>query len=506
VNNLEVARSYLRERGIEEAIVKAAGLRLGSGELAGRIEFGWFDERGAECYRTGRALNGTGPKYKHSRGERPSLFASPGAWGAVRVALVEGQLDALACAQAGTSAFATSGSSLSDAAVAILAGKEEVILALDGDDAGRRLTDEAIDKLAGRVELLVVTWPEGIKDAAEVAERARAAGQDPTEAVADVLSEARQPDLTPKERVASGQVGMPKIPAAELASTGPKKIPTLSFLGRQGYIVQKAATLVTSYPKGGKTTLVSQLIKEWAVQGHRILYLTEENRWTWEHRLQGEGWSGIDFGFALGLDPKLIFEAAFTGNHDILVIDTLRNVLAFEEETNNSEIAAAVNPWIVEARNTNRTFIGLSHATKAGGEHGRGIAGGHALFASFDGAIEIQRVPNISNRRQVKVLARLIAPSDLVYERGDDDTLSVLGEVQEVEQEEVKRRLKDVLTGEWMTRKQILDSLSEPRPGATTVRLALEDLVLLGEARRDPPEDKRGATYRFRTSPDATLP
>lgn len=130
--------AYLLSRGLDpDDAIRWARLR----EEDGMIVFPWFDAEGNEIYKTGRSVNGE-KKWRHQKGARPPLYASPGAWESTRVALVEGQLDAIASVQSGTAAFAASGSSLSPEAVKILAGKDEVILATDADDAGEKLRDE----------------------------------------------------------------------------------------------------------------------------------------------------------------------------------------------------------------------------------------------------------------------------------------------------------------------------------------------------------------------------
>ena len=188
MTTLEEARDYVIGRGVRLDVARRAGLRVGNGVQAGRVIIPWFDERGEEVYATGRSLNGQAPKYRHTQGPRPPLYASPGAWGSERVALVEGHIDALVSASGGMSAFATAGSSLVDAAVEILSTRQEVVIVPDNDEAGARWLDEATDKLSGRVpRLLVARVPEGWKDIADVGEAAAARGDDPGEAVAEVL-------------------------------------------------------------------------------------------------------------------------------------------------------------------------------------------------------------------------------------------------------------------------------------------------------------------------------
>lgn len=187
MTTLEEARAYVVGRGVGLDVARHADLRVGTGDFSGRVVLPWRNQEGHECYLTGRALGRT-PKYLHSKGQRPALYASPGAWEAERVALVEGHMDALVCASAGTSAFATAGSSLSDDAVKILASKGEVVLVPDADEAGARWLEQAVEKLSGRVpRMLRATVPEGCKDVTDIAERALSRGEDPAEAAAEVL-------------------------------------------------------------------------------------------------------------------------------------------------------------------------------------------------------------------------------------------------------------------------------------------------------------------------------
>jgi predicted ATP-dependent serine protease len=98
---------------------------------------------------------------------------------------------------------------------------------------------------------------------------------------------APKPDLPPKEKVAVGR--LEKVAAEAIAAEEAEEIPTLPLLGRAGYVLERRTTLIASYPKAGKTTLMIPLAKEWLASGHRILYVTEEGRDDWRVRLSGEG-------------------------------------------------------------------------------------------------------------------------------------------------------------------------------------------------------------------------
>jgi hypothetical protein len=82
----------------------------------------------------------------------------------------------------------------------------------------------------------------------------------------------------------------------------------------------------------------------------------------------------------------------------------------------------------------------------------------------------------------------------------------VLGEAHAVEVDDVIKRLADVITDEWQRRSKILKAPDEPKPGAETLRQALTRMVAEGSIERDPAEDKKGATYRYRNLPTASPP
>lgn len=83
------------------------------------------------------------------------------------VVVVEGPTDAMAWWQAGYSAVALMGATMSDQQANRLASRFwSVGLGLDNDKAGQKGTMDAIKLLGGRVDLSVVSYPAGKKDAA----------------------------------------------------------------------------------------------------------------------------------------------------------------------------------------------------------------------------------------------------------------------------------------------------------------------------------------------------
>jgi predicted ATP-dependent serine protease len=123
--------------------------------------------------------------------------------------------------------------------------------------------------------------------------------------------------------------GLVRVKGSELAAANVTEVETLTLLGRGGYVGLNSSTLVSSFPKTGKTTLLKATALDWAADGHRVLIFTEEHRNTWEIRLQEEPecWTNVDFVFALGAGRDAILAEVIASSEEIVVIDTLRNCL-----------------------------------------------------------------------------------------------------------------------------------------------------------------------------------
>ena len=170
-----------------------------------------------------------------------------------------------------------------------------------------------------------------------------------------------------------------------------RELPMLPLLGQEKYIVEGWSHLLAGYPRSGKTELLFRAIREWLDEGRSVVYLTEEPRSIWEQRLRRRSgdWSNLHVAFALGTPPEVLFRRAFEGEEEIVIVDTLRNLLNLRDETDNSEVARVLNPWVAGARRAEKTLIMAHHMRKGGGKRGEGISGGHALLGVFDIALEL---------------------------------------------------------------------------------------------------------------------
>lgn len=299
---------------------------------------------------------------------------------------------------------------------------------------------------------------------------------------------------------------VPEATGAEIIDSAGdlSELVTLPLLGQSGYIVERWSTLLAGYPRSGKSELLVRCVAEWLGEGRTVLYATEEPRSLWEMRLRSlpqADWHNLHVVFGLGTDPDALFGRAFRGTETVVIIDTVRNLLRLRDENDNSEVARVLNPWVAQARQVGVTLIMAHHMRKGAGDHGEGIAGGHALLGAFDIALELVRDRNHQNRRLIRTYARLIAPPELAYERDESGTFRALGNPTELQLAEVRERVLDVLGEDWAKTKEIGDALGDPKPGDEQVRLALRALAQAGEAERDPDisvKNAQGNTHRWR--------
>jgi hypothetical protein len=205
--------------------------------------------------------------------------------------------------------------------------------------------------------------------------------------------------------------------------------------------------------------------------------------------------------FALGVTPQELLSHAMQGAEDIIILDTIRNLLGIEDENDNARIARALTPW--EAGLQGRTRIYVHHDRKAGGEHGHAISGGAAFLGVVDRALEIRFDQQNRHRRCIQVRSRIVDVPDLMYELTDLGELVALGDPGAVALDAVKDRLEQTLTSEWASTRELHEGLPEPRPSLEQVRLALSQMAADGRVVRDPPiaQEAKGKTVRWRRPP-----
>jgi DNA primase len=163
---------YLDYRGVHPAAAArfGVGYYAGPGFLRGRVAFPIHDSEGRLVAYAGRSIDGSEPRYLFPPGFRKSQVVfnlhHAGAEAASRPAgcvIVEGFFDCLRLHQAGyRKVIALMGVNLSEMQeTLLLASFREVVLMLDGDEAGRCATRRVAARLRGRISLHIAEVPSG---------------------------------------------------------------------------------------------------------------------------------------------------------------------------------------------------------------------------------------------------------------------------------------------------------------------------------------------------------
>jgi len=166
LKDVDSTHEYLRQRGIDESIARtfAVGFFPGRGTMSGRIVIPIHNKNGELIAYAGRAIDGSEPKYKFPAGFRKSieLFNLHRIVSRTVVAVVEGFFDCMKIAQAGFPCVALMGSSLSVEQEKLIAENfTSVLLLFDGDEAGRKGTDECLLRLGKKLPVMAVMLPDG---------------------------------------------------------------------------------------------------------------------------------------------------------------------------------------------------------------------------------------------------------------------------------------------------------------------------------------------------------
>ncbi|MER3397753.1 MAG: hypothetical protein C4316_04315 [Chloroflexota bacterium] len=283
--------------------------------------------------------------------------------------------------------------------------------------------------------------------------------------------------------------------------------PSLPVLGRDGLIIRGWSHLLAAPPKAGKTELLLACVRDWCAQGTLVHWLSEESAAIWGQRLARTGpVPNMQITPAQGADPADILAHARAIPADVVIVDTIRNLLRVDE-LDNARIATVLGEW--EAALADRTRVYVHHSRKGGGEHGEAVAGGFAFVGAVDRVLEIRRDPRHDRRRLLVGESRLLPVSPLVYEQTEDGRLVALGDPQAVELEATQDRVLAVLSdGERWTTRDVHEALDNPRPSLEQVRQALTALARAGRVERDPPLDQsaQGRTVRWRLLSSTSLP
>jgi hypothetical protein len=131
----------------------------------------------------------------------------------------------------------------------------------------------------------------------------------------------------------------------------------------------------------------------------------------------------------------------------LLMIDTLSTFWGIRDENNNTEVIQRFKPLLILARETDCAVLVLHHERKSGGDDGRSIRGGSALFGLVDQALLLERRQGGDrNQRVLRTLGRYDeSPPELVIAL-EDDVWSRLGTTEELGKDAARQKVLPALT------------------------------------------------------------
>jgi DNA primase len=169
LQNVDHFHPYLTERGVTEETAKTFGIGFfpGKGSMHDRIVIPIHNPKGELVAFAGRSIDGSEPRYNFPAGFHKSLelFNLHRVRGEVSVVLVEGFFDCIKVTQAGYPCVALMGSTMSKAQEELLREHfGQVVVMLDGDEAGRGASVEIADRLKCVVyQVQVVELPDSVQ-------------------------------------------------------------------------------------------------------------------------------------------------------------------------------------------------------------------------------------------------------------------------------------------------------------------------------------------------------
>jgi DNA primase len=169
LRGIDHGHAYLAGRAISKETAQHLGVGFfsGKGSMSGRVVIPIHNEAGELVAYAGRSIDASEPRYKLPAGFHKSLVVynlhRAKAAGQGGLIVVEGFFDAMKVSQAGYPfVVALMGCTLSEEQERLLlANADMLLLLLDGDEAGRKATDELLLRLGRKVWTKVAMVPDG---------------------------------------------------------------------------------------------------------------------------------------------------------------------------------------------------------------------------------------------------------------------------------------------------------------------------------------------------------
>jgi len=262
---------------------------------------------------------------------------------------------------------------------------------------------------------------------------------------------------SPKERIGRASNFKP-VRASELLAQPPE---LLTWIW-EPYLPVGSLALLAAYMKVGKSTFAYALAVAVAQgqpflgyptkQGSVLILAVEEHSRDVRLRLERFGLSQNDSLYVHAgrlslLDLPSIQSFVKEQGITLIILDTLSRFWDIQDENDNAEVTRRVSPFLDLAHETNAAVLLIHHERKSGGEDGRGIRGGSALFALVDQALLLEkRQGGDGAQRVLKAFGRYAdSPGELLFELEGNQYRS-LGTQDHLDFDEKKEKVHRVLT------------------------------------------------------------
>lgn len=291
----------------------------------------------------------------------------------------------------------------------------------------------------------------------------------------------------------------------------------------EGYVAKGMITILTGVWKGGKSTLLSHLLRAMgadtgtdfaghAVRRSRVLVVSEESAYHWVGRRDELGIGNHVDMLCQPVQPGsgkrewealIMHVAGLVGErgYDLVVLDSLHNLWAVSDENDNAQIRDALG-WLRHITEQGAGIFMLAHPTKGDAPVGKLTRGGGAIGGYVDLLVEFHRMSadNLEDtRRLLYAMGRFReTPPELVLDYDPAWGYTPLGSkadaVRDARHAAILACLPDAEPG--ATVEDILADWpqNEPRPGKNTLSTDLgimqaSDITIVraGTGRRDDP-------------------
>jgi hypothetical protein len=275
----------------------------------------------------------------------------------------------------------------------------------------------------------------------------------------------------------------------------------------EGFIAEGVITLLTARPKTGKTTLISQMLKEienggelagMSINPTKVLILTEESEAKWgerreKFRLPGKSihivsrpmnkkYTNTEWVAALARAVEICEEKEIK----LCVIDTLTTFWDAQDENDAAKVSRSLIP-ISQLAKKNIGVLIVHHDRKSGGDYGNAARGSNALTGFVDIIVELGRLDDNHSptRRVLKTLSRFDeSPSEVVIDLVNGKYVT-LGDKSEVNKQQKLDTLVNCMSfmGKGVTISELLENWDEDdfgkKPSRSTLQRHLAELIKL---------------------------